>query len=86
MWYPRRVEKTTLYLPGDLQAALRVLAQRTGRPQAALIREALERYVAGQERPRFASRGAAQDGTLTGEDAKAWVHERWAERDRTRRR
>jgi predicted DNA-binding protein len=80
------MDKTTLYLPRDLQAALRVLAQRTGRPQAALIREALERYVAGQERPRFASRGAAQDGTLDATDAKTWVHDRWAERDRSRRR
>jgi predicted DNA-binding protein len=80
------VEKTTLYLPGELQAALRVLAQRTGRPQAALIREALERYVAGQERPRFASRGAALDGTLDAADAKSWVRDRWATRDRARHR
>jgi len=51
------MEKTTLYLPTELQASLRALARRTGRSQANLIREALETYVAGQERPRPKSIG-----------------------------
>ena len=79
MWYRRPMEKTTLYLPTELQASLRALARRTGRSQANLIREALETYVAGQERPRPKSIGIAGDGSLDAADAKRWVHERWAD-------
>jgi predicted transcriptional regulator len=80
------MEKTTLYLPSDLQHTLRALSRRTGRPQAELIREALEAYVSTQERPRPASIGAAQDGSLEARDAKAWVRKQWAGRDGDRRR
>jgi predicted transcriptional regulator len=72
------MEKTTLYLPADLQAELRALARRTGRPQAVLIREALEAYVARQDRPRPRSVATAADGSLHARDAKAWVREQWA--------
>jgi hypothetical protein len=75
------MEKTTLYLPTVLQAELRALARRSGRPQAALIREALEAYVAGHDRPRPRSIGTAGDGSLDARDAKAWVRERWAAED-----
>jgi len=46
------VEKTTLYLPDDLQYALREFARRTGRPQADVVREALSAYLSQQARPR----------------------------------
>jgi len=72
------MEKTTLYLPSELQASLRAAARRTGRSQAQLIREAIETYVAGQERPRPRSIGIVADGSLDAADAKRWVHERWA--------
>ena len=78
------MEKTTLYLPAELQRALRALARRTGRSQAVLIREALERYIAGSEVPRPRSIGAAADGALAAPDAKAWVRDRWAAEDRAR--
>jgi predicted transcriptional regulator len=84
VWYRRAVEKTTLYLSAELQLALRALARRTGRSQAVLIREALERYVAGADVPRPRSIGAAADGTLGAPEAKRWVRERWAAEDRSR--
>src|SRR5206468_1651199 len=39
------MEKTTLYLPKELQRELRETARREGRPQAALVREALDTYL-----------------------------------------
>ncbi len=78
MWYRPAMEKTTLYLPAELQASLRALARQTGRSQANLVREAIETYVAGHERPRPKSIGVAADGSLDAADAKRWVHERWA--------
>lgn len=72
------MEKTTLYLPTDVQRSLRELSRRTGRPQATLIREALDRYLAGQERPRPMSIGAASDGTLEATESEGWLRSRWA--------
>lgn len=40
------MEKTTLYLPSDLQVALREEARRTGVSQADIVREALRRRLA----------------------------------------
>ncbi|HJR18661.1 MAG TPA: CopG family transcriptional regulator, partial [Actinomycetota bacterium] len=45
------MEKTTLYLPGELQVALRDAARRAGVPQAELVREALTRYLGTLPRP-----------------------------------
>jgi hypothetical protein len=50
---------------------------RRRRAQASLIREALERYLAGQERPLPASIGAASDGTLDAAESEAWLHKEW---------
>ncbi len=72
------MEKTTLYLPESLQAELRALASRTGRPQAALIREALAEYVGRQEHPWPKSIGIVSDGRLAAKDAKAWVRGEWS--------
>lgn len=86
-WYSRSVEsmeKTTLYLPGELQHALRELARREGRSQAAIVREAVERYIAGAEKPAPRSLGAfTQDpgrgARVPARGAKRWVRERWTE-------
>lgn len=76
------MEKTTLYLPRELQRALREIARREGRSQAEIAREALERYVAGAGRPRPRSLGAYEQDPARGEpiparEAKRWVHEQW---------
>jgi hypothetical protein len=75
------MEKTTLYLPLELQQGLRDLSRRTGRPQAALIREALAEYVAGQEHPWPRSIGTASSGTVTGAGSEAWLREEWSKAD-----
>jgi predicted transcriptional regulator len=81
MWcvacYNADVEKTTLYLPGELQSILRQLARRTGRAQADLIREALTEYVSRQEHPRPRSIGAGEDADLAARDSEAWLRREW---------
>ncbi|MEX2375078.1 MAG: CopG family transcriptional regulator [Dehalococcoidia bacterium] len=76
------MEKTTLYLPVDLQALLRAASTQQGRPQAELVREALTKYLADQPRPLPKSIGSAP-GLTKGIDlanVDAWI-EREMNRD-----
>lgn len=75
------MEKTTLYLPAELQRSLRELSRRTRQPQARLIREAIERYVAEQEQPWPSSIGAAADGTMSARESGAWLRSEWSRPD-----
>lgn len=82
VWYRALVDamhKTTLYLPSDLQRRLREHARRTGSAQAAVVREALERYLTDAPRPTLTSLGAGDDRELAASDARAWVHARWSD-------
>ncbi len=75
-----RVQKTTLYLPESLQRRLRALARASRRPQAELIREALEGYVAAQSRPIARSIGAGSDESLAARDSEKWLRAEWDRR------
>ena len=44
--------KTTVYLPEDSKKALGQLAQARKRPEAELIREAIQRFIVDESRPR----------------------------------
>ena len=44
--------KTTIYIPAPLKERVRRFAREQKRSEAAVIREALEEYTAGRERPR----------------------------------
>lgn len=74
------MEKTTLYLPIDLQRALREEARRSGRPQAELIREALRAYLSGQPRPQLRSLGLGSDRRVAARDSEAWLKREWGRR------
>lgn len=74
------MEKTTLYLPADLQQALQEQARRSGRPQAELVREALRTYLEGAAPPRPRSLGLGEDTELSGRESKAWLVRHWGER------
>lgn len=76
MVYGFAMEKTTLYLPDDLQRALRDASRRTKRPQAELVREALRAYFSG-ERPRPSSMGIASDSRVTARDSEEWLRRAW---------
>lgn len=74
------MEKTTLYLPEDLQRRLRDAARREGRPQAELVRQALIEYLADAPRPTPASVAAGCDPDLLARNAEEWLEARWRER------
>jgi len=80
VWYDRRMEKTTLYLPADLHHALKEHARRSGRAQAELVREALQTYLAGTAWPQPGSIGAGSDSSLAGGESEDWLTREW---DRT---
>jgi hypothetical protein len=72
-----QMSKTTLYLPVDLQRALRDESRRSGASQAEIVRDALERFLQSRERPLPASIGIVADGTLDAGHVKRWIGETW---------
>ncbi len=84
IWHiaPMDTRKTTLYLPTDLQQRLKDASRRTGRPQAAIVREALDHYLAATPPLLPTSIGAGDDPDLDARHAKHWLHERWTDRER----
>ena len=75
----RMVNKTTVYVPEELQRQLREISRRTGRPQADLLREALTEYVSARgERPRLKSIGVGSDTEVAARDTARWLEENWA--------
>lgn len=74
------MRKTTLYLPEDLQLRLREAARRLGRPQAELVREALESYLQSRSSRRPSSVGSGSDPGLAARDAEAWLDREWGGR------
>lgn len=73
----RVMNKSTLYLPSDVQRRLRSLAKATGRPQAELIREALEQYLARAGRPLPSSIAAGGDDDVHARDTVEWLGMNW---------
>lgn len=75
------MEKTSLYLPAELQRALRDAARREKRAQADIVRDAIATYLAGKPRPKpeiiGAARGSKDDGVGSA-NIKAWVRSEWA--------
>jgi hypothetical protein len=55
VWQTPGMEKTTVYLAEGTRQGLAALSKRTRRPQAELIREALEAYLDVQDGPRLPS-------------------------------
>jgi predicted transcriptional regulator len=77
------MEKTTVYLTGDLQSGIKRIARRQGMSEAHVIREALATYVAAQRlRPASQSIGCMDEPLAPGVDStnvKKWIRENWAE-------
>jgi hypothetical protein len=74
------MEKTTLYLPAELQRALQEQSRRSGRPQAELVREALRTYLEGAGSPRPRSLGLGADAELSGRESETWLERQWSRR------
>lgn len=71
------MQKTTLYLPDETQRRLRELAKRSGRAQADLIRQALDRYLGTEAQALPTSVGSGEDATLSGRDSGDWLRSNW---------
>jgi len=71
------MEKTTLYLPADLQRALAAIAKRDRRPQAEIIREALTSYLSERRTVRLRSIGAGTDDEVSGATSEKWLRKNW---------
>ena len=73
------MERTTVYLPLELKLSIKAVARRRGSSEAALIREALATYVAGEERsrPRPKSFGMISSGEVQSENLEEWLAENW---------
>lgn len=71
------MEKTTVYLPGELHKALKEAARSQKKAQAEVLRAALEEYLERQERPRPRSVGIGEDKELSGAESEDWLRARW---------
>jgi hypothetical protein len=71
------MNKTTVYLPLETQRRLQEEALRVDRTQAAIIREAVERYLNTQERPALRSVGTLSKKSLTSSNQERWLQEHW---------
>src|SRR5215475_8558276 len=78
MMYPDIMQKTTLYLPDDLQQELQDASRRTGLAQAEIIRTALRAYLDREGRPAPQSVGMVADGGISAAEAKAWIRQEWS--------
>ena len=71
------MEKTTLYLPTRLLRTYQQLARQSGRSQAALMRDALQRFADHQARPPLKSLGIARKVRLQGADVETRLDAEW---------
>jgi hypothetical protein len=52
VWYTYGMKKTTIYLPDELKKRLEEVARKTGRPEAAVIRDAISGATRDAASPR----------------------------------
>src|SRR5918996_747646 len=74
------MRKTTVYLPGDLDRALKAKATRTGTPAAELIRAAIRRSLDEDDAPWPRSIGAGSSGRFRAADDEAVLDREWGGR------
>ena len=80
------MEKTTLYLPGELQRSLVALAKREGRSQAEIVRSALAAYFSGRTPLRLGSIGAGSDDEVSGATSEQWLRKNWKNKNFKKRK
>ena len=67
------MEKTTVYLSGELQRSLLTVAKSEGRSQAEIVRSALAAYFSGRAPLRLRSIGAGSDDEVSGATSEQWL-------------
>jgi predicted transcriptional regulator len=73
------MKKTTVYLSQDQLDELDALANRTGKPKALLIREAVAEYIIDQEPelPTLFGIAEGDGGDLSSLNVRSWLKENW---------
>lgn len=71
------MEKTTLYLPKELQVRLRTAAVQLGRSQAELLRDALDSYLGSQPRKLPSVVGKARSGAVDAAEYESYMASHW---------
>jgi predicted transcriptional regulator len=72
------MRKTTVYLPDDLDRALKAKAKRMGAPAAELLREAVRASLEGEDGVRWpGSIGAGAAGRFAAADDEAVLEREW---------
>jgi predicted transcriptional regulator len=79
------VQKTTLYIPTDLQRSLAAIAKREGRSQADIVRSALAAYLSARDAVPFRSIGSGTDDEVSGASSEDWLRKNWKTSSRKRR-
>ena len=69
--------KTTIHIPEEEMAALEAIARREDHPKAAVIREAIGRYVTENSRPRPEAVGIFDDTEVDSTNLDEWLRENW---------
>ena len=75
------MEKTTVYLPDELQRSILAMARREGRSQAEIIRAALEAYLSERAPLRPRSIGAGSDDEVSGATSEKWLRKNWKDKN-----
>lgn len=60
--YDHIMERTTLYLSGEIRSRLKAAAQRRHTTEAAIVRDALAQYLVAEPRPAIRAVGRSTDG------------------------
>lgn len=78
-----RMQRTTLFLPLDLRRRWAALSQRTGKPQSAMYREAMQDYLSRFEprRPesKFIGKFRYDDSSFSAAESEKYLAEHWVE-------
>ncbi len=80
------MEKTTIYLPGEIRRLVAAIAKREGRSQADIIRASLEAYCSERTPLRPRSIGAGADDEVTGANSEAWLRKNWKAKSTKKRK
>jgi hypothetical protein len=73
------MKRTTVFLTDELDRMLHEAARRSHRPQAEIVRDALEQYLRAHGRPwpRSVGMGRSPDRAVTSDNVKDWIREEW---------
>ena len=73
------MERTTVYFPASLRKRVADLSRRMEKPQAQILRDAVEAYVDQQSRPPMRSIGSVSDPTISGAESEEFLRRNWVD-------